>query len=141
MREAKNTAVDFTTMDLSIFEAFSFAIISGVWQIGTYTRGSVVGNVFTKTNDLDVIIDEENSSTITTNPENLTTGMLIYVKPEQMPTLNTNELVSGYMLYDSENDDYYAITFAGVGKNQHKGIIEHIELTVVQTEALGDISV
>lgn len=138
MREAKGIAVDYTIMDLSIFEAFSFAIISGVWQIGTYTRGGVVGNVFTKTNDLDVIIDEENASTITSNPENLTTGMLIYVKPEQMPTLNTNELVSDYMLYDSENDDYYAITFASVGKNQHKGTIEHIELTVVQTEALGE---
>lgn len=138
MREAIGIAVDYMTMDLSIFEAFSFAIISGVWQIGTYTRGGVVGNVFTKTNDLDVIIDEENASTITTNPENLTNGMLIYAKPEQMPTLNTNELVSDYMLYDSENDDYYAITFAGVGKNQHKSIIEHIELTVVQTEALGE---
>ena len=133
--------VDVGIMDLSIFEAFSLAVISGGWQIGTYTRGGVVGNVFTKTNDLDVIIDDEDASTITTNPENLTTGMLIYAKPEQMPTLNTNELVSNYMLYDSENDDYYAITFAGVGKNQHKGVIEHIQLTVVQTEALGESSV
>lgn len=136
MKSLGDTVVDFTTMDLSIFEAFDFAIISGIWQIGTCQHGSVVGNVFQKKADIDVIIDEENSSTITTNPETLTNGMLIYVKPEQMPTLNTNELVSDYMLYDSANGDYYTIKFAGIGKNQHKGIIEHLELTVVQTEVV-----
>lgn len=122
-------------MDLSIFEAFSFAIISDVWQIGTFQHGSVVGNVFEKVADLDVIIDEENTSAISNTPETIDSGMLVYVKPEQMPTINTNKLVSDYMLYDSANDDYYAITFAGIGKNQHRGTIEHIELQVVQTEA------
>lgn len=128
--------MDSTTMDLSIFKAFDFAIISGVWQIGTYQHGGVVGNVFNKIGDIDVIIDEENSSVISNTPENLTSGLLMYVKPEQLPTLNTNELVSNYMVYDSENDDYYSIKFAGIGKNQHKGIIEHIELTVVQVEVV-----
>lgn len=136
MKAVIGIAVDITTMDLSIFEAFDFAIISGVWQIGTYTHGGVVGNVFVKANDIDVIIDEENYSTISTTPETITSGLLMYARPEQMPTLNTNKLVSNYMVYNSETGDYYSIKFAGIGKNQHKGIIEHIELNLVQTEVV-----
>lgn len=123
------------TMDLSIFKAFDFAIISDVWQIGTCQHGSVIGNVFDKKADIDVIIDEENSSVITSNPETINAGLLVYARPEQMPTLNTNELVSNYMLYDSENGYYYTIINAGIGKNQHNGTIEHIELVLTQTEA------
>lgn len=136
MRIVGDTVADTITMDLSIFKAFDFAIISDVWQIGTCQHGGVVGNVFNKVADLDVIIDEENYSTINSTPETINSGMLVYCKPEQMPTLNTNELVSNYMLYDADNDYYYSITFAGIGKNQHKGVIEHVELTVVQTEAM-----
>lgn len=121
-------------MDISIFDVFSNAIISGVWQIGTCQHGTLVGNVFTKEAELDVVIDEGNASVVDTTPEELKSDLLVYVKPEQMPTIRTNKLVSSYMLYDSENDDYYEIIDAGVGKNQHTGNIEHLELKVVQTE-------
>lgn len=121
-------------MDFSIFNAFPNAIITGVWQIGTCQHGTLIGNVFTKTGDIDVVIDEGNSSTVNTDIETLKSDMLLYCKPEQMPTLNTNTLVSGYMLYDSSEDNYYMIIDAGIGKNQHTGNIEHIELKVVQTE-------
>lgn len=121
-------------MDLSIFEAFSDAIIRGVWQIGTSNRGSVVGFKFTKIADLDVVVDEGASANISSTPEGLTSDLLVYAKPEQLPTIRANKLVSGYMLYDSENKDYYEIIDAGIGKNQHRGVIEHIELRVVQTE-------
>lgn len=121
-------------MDFSIFNAFPKAIISGVWQIGTCQHGTLIGNVFTKTGDIDVIIDEGNNSSVDTDIETIKSDMLIYCRPEQMPTLNTNTLVSGYMLYDSSEDNYYMIIDAGVGKNQHTGVIEHIELKVVQTE-------
>ena len=40
------------------------------------------------------------------------------------------------IFYDKENDHYYEITFAGIGKNQHKGIIEHVELTLTQTDVV-----
>lgn len=119
-------------MDLSIFDVFPKAIITGVWQIGVCQHGTLIGNVFTKSADIDVIIDEGNNSTINTSIESLKSDMLIYCKPDQMPTLDTNSLVSGYMLYDS--DKYYAIIDAGIGKNQHTGNVEHIELKVVQTE-------
>lgn len=121
-------------MDFSIFNAFPKAIISGVWQIGTCQHGTLIGNVFEKTNDIDVIIDEGNNSSVDTDIETIKSDMLIYCRPEQMPTLNTNTLVSGYMLYDSSEDNYYMIIDAGIGKNQHTGNIEHIELKVVQTE-------
>lgn len=121
-------------MDFSIFNAFPKAIISGVWQIGTCQHGTLIGNVFEKTADIDVVIDEGNNSSVDTDIETIKSDILIYCRPEQMPTLNTNTLVSGYMLYDSSEDNYYMIIDAGVGKNQHTGVIEHIELKVVQTE-------
>ena len=121
-------------MDFSIFNAFPKAIISGVWQIGTCQHGTLIGNVFEKTADIDVVIDEGNNSSVDTDIETIKSDMLIYCKPEQMPTTNTNTLVAGYMLYDSSEDNYYMIIDAGIGKNQHTGVIEHIELKVVQTE-------
>lgn len=132
-----------TTMDTSIFDAFPNAIISGVWVIGTCQHGTVVGNTFTALNGLDVIIDEGYNSDINTTPEAINSDMLLYVKPCQMPKEVNNllaigqvvtALVSNYMLYNSATDCYYMITDAGVGKNQHTGRIEHIELKVVPTE-------
>ena len=121
-------------MDYSIFDAFPKAIITGIWQIGTCQHGTLIGNVFTKTSDIDVVIDEGNNSSVNTTIESLKSDMLIYCKPEQMPTLDTNTLVSGYMLYNSTEDSYYMIIDAGIGKNQHTGNIEHVELKVTMTE-------
>jgi len=127
-------AVDFTTMDLSIFDAFPNAIISGVWQLGTCQHGTIVGNEFSAISDIDVVVDEGNSSDINNTPEALNSDILIYAHPEQLPTLNTARLVSNYMLYNTEEDAYYMIVDAGIGKNQHTGKIEHVELRLVQTE-------
>ena len=127
------TVVGIATMDLSIFDAFPNAIISGVWQIGTCKRGSVMGNVFNKVADIDVVIDDGNNSSISSTPETIASDLLVYVQPF-VPVIPTNKLVSNYMLYDSENGYYYQIIDAGVGKNQHTGIVEHIELKLVQTE-------
>lgn len=121
-------------MDYSIFDAFPKAIIYDVWQIGTCQHGTLIGNVFTKVNDIDVVIDEGNNSSVNTTIETLKSDMLIYCKPDQLPTLDTNTLVSGYMLYNSDIDSYYMIIDAGIGKNQHTGNIEHVELKVTMTE-------
>lgn len=129
-------AVDYIIMDLSIFEAFSNAIISGVWSIGKCQHGTLVGNQFTKLGDLDVVVDEGSNSSINTTPEALNSDLLVYVIPCQMPTLKTNALVSNYMLYNNQEDAYYEIVDAGIGKNQHTGNIEHLELRVIQTEVV-----
>ena len=97
-------------------------------------HGTIVGNTFNKVADIDVVIDEGNSSSVNTTPEAIRSDLLIYVMPYELPTQSTNRLVSNYMLYDSANDYYYEIIDAGIGKNQHTGNIEHIELKVVQTE-------
>lgn len=132
-------------MDTSIFKAFPNAIISGVWQIGTCKHGTVVGNQFTLLDNIDVIIDEGYNSKISVTPESLGSDLLIYVKPCQMPKeINklymasqiVTALVANYMLHDTATDTYYLITDAGVGKNQHTGKIEHIELKVVATEVV-----
>lgn len=123
-------------MDISIFDAFPNAIISGVWSIGTCQHGTLIGNQYTPLNNIDVVIDEGYNSSISSTPENLISDMLIYVRPCQMPTLHTNQLVSGYMLYNSNEDTYFEIVDAGIGKNQHTGAIEHLELKVVQTEVV-----
>lgn len=128
------TVVDTITMDTSIFNAFPNAIVSGVWSIGECQHGTLIGNQYTKVNDIDVVIDEGASSGVNVTPETLASDLLVYAMPEQMPTLRTNKLVSAYMLYNSEEDSYYMIVDAGIGKNQHTGAIEHIELRVVQTE-------
>lgn len=121
-------------MDFSIFDAFPNAIISGVWSIGECHHGTLIGNQYQKIADIDVVIDEGSNSAINVTPESLNSDLLVYVPPEQMPTIRTNQLVSDYMLYDSSADDYYMIVDAGIGKNQHTGAIEHIELKLVQTE-------
>lgn len=118
---------------MSIFDAFPNGIVSGVWSIGKVKRGSVAGNVFEKVADLDVVVDEGNNSSISTTPEAITPDFLIYAKPEQLPTLSSNVLVSTYMLTDGNH--YYDITSVGIGKNQETGKIEHVELGLTQTEA------
>ncbi|WP_407457164.1 hypothetical protein [Fibrobacter sp.] len=130
------TVAGIITMDFSIFEAFPNAIISGIWQIGYCQHGTVVGNEFTPLNNIDVVIDEGSSSSINSIPEALRSDLLIYAYPCQMPTLDTTALVSSYMLYNSETNKYYEIVDAGIGKNQHTGLVEHIELKVVQTEVV-----
>lgn len=122
-------------VDLSIFRAFPNAIVSEVWSIGESQHGTIVGNVFKKYGDLDVVVDEGSSANISSRIEELDSDLLIYARPEQMPTLSTNRLVSAYMLYNADEDKYYEIIDAGVGKNQETGKIEHIELKVVQVEA------
>lgn len=123
---------------MDVFEAFPAAIVNGVWQIAAYQRGGVVGAVWDAENasELDVIIDEGDDSTINgaPNTEPLDADLLLYAKPDQLPSTNPRALAAGYLLYDSENDDYFAIVDASLGKNQETGELEHVELLLRQTE-------
>lgn len=123
--------------NMDVFSAFPNAVVSGRFTIGSYQRGTVDGNQFVKEADLDVIIDEGDASDIGSAPnaETLTADLLLYVKPEQLPTTNTRALASGYLIYDSEYEDYFAIINASAGKNQDAGQTEHIELLLRQTDA------
>lgn len=125
-----------TTMD--VFSAFAGAVVTGVYSVGSYQQGTVEGDIYRKIADLDVIVDEGNNTTINyaPNSEPLTADLLLYVKPGQLPTTNTRALCAGYMIHDKDNDDYFAIIRADVGKNQDEGELEHIELYLRQTDVI-----
>ncbi len=126
---------------VDVFSAFPRAVVSGVWQIAPYQRGTLIGSVFdtTKAINLDVIIDEGDDTNINSgsNAQPIDADLLLYVKPEQLPTTNPRALVAGYLVYDSENDDYFAIVKASIGKNQETGQIEHLEILLKQTDVVG----
>lgn len=123
---------------MDVFSAFPGAVVSGRFTIGSYQRGTVEGNQFLNEGTLDVIIDEGDASDIGSAPnaEALTADLLLYAKPVQLPTTNPRALASGYLICDAENDDYFAIINASIGKNQQTGNIEHIELLLRQTEVI-----
>ena len=121
----------------TVFSAFPNAIVAGRYSIGRWQRGTLVGNVYEKYGDLDVIIDEGQSSSISNAPsaETLTADLLMYVRPEQLPTDTVRALAASCMVYDTKTGDYFDIIDASVGKNQETGVIEHIQLLLRQTEA------
>lgn len=123
-------------LGVSVFEAFSDAIVSKRYSIGKYQRGSLVGSIFKNENALDVIVDDGDYTEINNAPNaaGITSDMLMYVQPEQLPTLSTRKLASDYLIFDADENDYYAIKRANIGKNQQRGEIEHVELELVQTE-------
>lgn len=123
---------------IDVFKAFPNAVVSGVYSIGEYQRGSLEGNQFVKSADIDVIVDEGDSGRIGIAPEAeaLEADLLLYAKPSQLPTTNPRALTAGFMVYDSAQDDYFAIIDASVGKNQETGVVEHIELLLRQTEVI-----
>ena len=41
---------------IDVFSAFPSAVVSGVYSIGSYQRGTVEGNQFTKIANLDAIV-------------------------------------------------------------------------------------
>lgn len=120
---------------MDVFKTFPNAVVYDRFELGSYQRGTVVGNQFTSAGGIDVLIDEGDDVSISTAPnvEPLEADLLLYVKPSQLPTTNPRELVAGYMVYDSEEDDYFAIIKADIGRNQEIGEIEHIELFLRQT--------
>lgn len=122
---------------MDVFSAFAGAVVSGRYSIGSCQRGSLVGSVYSKYADIDVIVDEGDLTNIGLAPNAtvLDSDILLYVKPEQLPTVNPRKLVSDYMVYDSEYNDFFAIVNAGVGRNQETGEIEHIELMLQQTDS------
>lgn len=127
---------------MDVFKAFSKAIITDDWSLGSITISTDVGKIFKDEGFKSVIVDEgaeadENSP----NANTLTTDTLIYAKPDEMPTTNTAELVASYFWHQQSTGQYYRILEVGVGKNQDEGIVEHIEFRVRPSEiAMEDAS-
>lgn len=124
---------------LTVFQAFPNGIEHEIWQIGQMAYSTITGNDL-DTDSLtyiDVIEDEANDSEPNNSPSyaNTYTDTLLYVRPEQMPSIDTAELIASYAVKNTQTDKLYAIIDAGIGKNQDNGVIEHIELRLRQIGA------
>lgn len=118
--------------NMTVFDAFPNAIET--WQIASMDYSTITGNeVIGEWQNIDVIIDEGNSTEPNQSPNyaNAYSDLLIYCRPEQLPTIETADLVADYVIKD-EKDKTYAIIDAGIGKNQENGVIEHVELKLRQ---------
>ena len=124
---------------LTVFQAFPNGIEHGIWQIGQMAYSTITGNALDSTTlaFIDAIVDEANDSEPNASPSAAVTysDTLLYVRPEQMPTIDTAELIASYAVKNTQTDKLYAIIDAGIGKNQDNGVIEHIELRLRQIGA------
>ena len=110
-----------------------------IWQIGQMAYSTITGNALDDDSltFIDAIVDEANDSEPNASPNAAVTytDTLLYVRPEQMPTIDTAELIASYAVKNTQTDKLYAIIDAGIGKNQDNGVIEHIELRLRQIGA------
>lgn len=124
---------------LTVFQAFPNGIEHEIWQIGQMTYSTITGNALDDDSltFIDAIVDEANDSEPNASPNAAVTytDTLLYVKPDQMPTIDTAELIASYAVKNTQTDKLYAIIDAGIGKNQDNGVIEHIELRLRQIGA------
>lgn len=125
---------------MNVFEAFPNGIVSDQYELGEVQYATAEGTIYSNGKLCDVIVEEEANvefdRTPKANPEY--TDMLIYARPDQMPTLVAAKLTNGYMWRDTLNNFYYEIIDAALGKNQETGEIEHIEFKVRQTEVVDE---
>lgn len=121
---------------MTVFEAFPNAIISNVWRLGRVTRGTAIGTKFAPVRFLDVIVDEGVSGNLDAAPnaEGVVSDILIYAKPEQVGSANMAKFVGNYYLYNCDYETFYEIVDAGLGFNQDKGVVEHVEFKLKPTE-------
>lgn len=120
--------------NMTVFDAFPNAIET--WKLAEMQYSTITGNqTVGEWQDIDMIIDEGSSSepNQSSNWADASSDLLVYCRPNQMPTLDTAELVASYAI-KSEYGKIYAIIDAGIGKNQEIGVIEHVELKLRQID-------
>lgn len=125
---------------MDVFSAFSHAIVSGVWEIGSVIKATERGDIYKKISGLDVIVEEETDITVNRSPnaDYIQAGTLVYVKPSQLPTLTPAAISGKYLLKNTETNQIYSIKSTDIGKNQETGQIEHVELWIEPQEAIED---
>lgn len=125
---------------MDVFEAFPNGIIRNTWELGEVQRATEIGNVFQALNICDVIIEEGvyDRSGRTPNADYQDCNILLYARPEDMPTLNTAALAAGYYWHNTATDQYYAIREASLGTNQETGVNEHVEFLLKPTEVANE---
>lgn len=124
---------------MTVFDAFPNAFEA--WKIGTIEFGTITGNRLGEKTTIHVIVDRGDSARQTNSPNAavIESDTLLYCRPEELPTTDPSELVGDYAVQDAQNRTY-AIEDAGVGKNQHTGAIEHVELKLKPLGVIEDDS-
>lgn len=125
---------------MDVFEAFPNGIIRNTWELGEVQRATEIGNVFQSIATCDVIIEEGvyDRSGRTPDADYQDSNILLYARPEDMPTLNTAALAAGYYWHNTATDQYYAIREASLGTNQETGVNEHVEFLLKPTEVANE---
>lgn len=124
---------------MNVFDAFPNAVDATTWELGKVIRSTVTGETLVAGQAITVIADVAETavrSSSGTTPDTLTPDILLYVKPEDCPTLDTSALTNEYALHNTATGKDYNITSVGLGKNQETGELEHVELTLELTEFL-----
>lgn len=122
----------------SVFDAFPNAIVYNTWTIAEMAYSTIVGNELGTQSSIDVIVDEGSASEANASPNaaNIASDTLLYLRPEQLPTLDTARLIAGYAITNTQTGKTYEILDAGIGKNQENGVVEHVEVKIRQTGAV-----
>lgn len=123
-------------VSISVFEAFPQAIEQG-WQICPLKYSTITGNMLTDdADDINVIVDMGESTEQNASPSAsaIASDILLYCKPDELPTTNLSALMASYGIIDPDGA-IYGIKDAGFGKNQQTGRLEHIELKLKPIEA------
>lgn len=124
----------------TVFEAFPSAIISDDWKLGYVEESTDVGKIFVDKGFVSVIVDEVAEGLLNNSPnaDGIDSDTLIYALPSELPGLNVSRYIASYYWYQVSSGQYYEIIEVGLGKNQEKGAIEHIEFRVRPVEVAFD---
>ncbi len=123
---------------MNVFDAFPNAVET--WTMGKISRDTLTGDTTLTGFDIEVICDDVKTSTLggVSTPAEMDNDSLLFVKiNSNFSSLTTENITANYYVYDGIG--YYRIRQVGLGKNQHTGEIEHVEL-VVTPYSLGGAS-
>lgn len=120
---------------MNVFEAFPNAIEK--LKLVEIDYGTIEGNKTGQAKEFRAIKDEGTTAdpTNASSAATIASDTLIYAMPADLPTTDTSELVSAYIVRDAQGRAFEIID-AGAGKNQHTGQLEHIELKLRPTEVI-----
>lgn len=120
----------------SVFDAFQNAIIADDWELCELVENTDIGKVPLFGTKVRVIVDEVASGELNNSPsaDSVDSDTLLYAMPADLPGLNVSKYIASYYWYQISSDQYYEIREVGLGKNQQKNVIEHVEFRIRPTE-------
>lgn len=135
MKARRGTAV------ASVFDAFPNAIIANDWELCELVENTDIGKVALKGSKVRVIVDEVASGELNNSPsaDAVDSDTLIYAMPADLQGFNVSKYIASYYWHQISSDHYYEIREVGLGKNQQKNVIEHVEFRIRPTELAGEV--